>query len=405
MGHLSLGELIKLLALNGVTSDQVIKATKAMVCSACERSKPPGKPNPASKPKYLGQFADHLQADIFYARDIRSVNHAILGIVCEATHYHAAIRLDSRRPEHVVQAFKTAWIRNFGFPLRISLDDDGAVKSHCQDFFDDGGAFVDFIPPEAHHQLGVIERHNGTLRMLLERIVDATPCASTEELDNAIISALHAKNAATWTSGRPPYIAAFGKIPRVGLDFINDPRSLVAGSTTAEAQQQSAMMRCEAMKALAEASASSTLRRALLRKTNTEPIEDPVPGSLLAYWRWTTRSHRKRGGYRIARYLGKDPDGNLWVQSGNNTVKVAKNQARDVFGYEEYIPSRADVQALKQAEKNLQDDLWEEDVLPPDAELPPPGLQAMRAWNLRTPIFLNWTFHSQNIHKHLRQSL
>lgn len=48
------------------------------------------------------------------------------------------------------------------------------------------------------------------------------------------------------------------------MDFINDARGLIAGSTTSEAQQPSALMRSEAMKAIAEASASLTLRRELL---------------------------------------------------------------------------------------------------------------------------------------------
>ena len=157
------------------------------------------------------------------------------------------------------------------------------------------------------------------------------------------------------------------------MDFINDERGLIAGSTTAEAQQQAAMMRCEAMKAIAEASASSTLRRALLRKTNPENLLEPTPGSLLAYWRWTTRSHRKRGGYRIARYLGKDPDNRtLWLQSGSQTVRVAHHQVRDVFGYEQFVPTPEDVKALHDAEQNLRQDQWVDHQLP--AEVQPPEL-------------------------------
>ena len=120
------------------------------------------------------------------------------------------------------------------------------------------------------------------------------------------------------------------------------------------------------MKAIAEASASSTLRRTLLRKTNPENILEPMPGSLLAYWRWTTRSHRKRGGYRIARYLGKDPDNRtLWLQLGSQTARVAHNQVRDVFGYEQFVPTPEDVKAL-----HLRQDQWVDHQLPPEVEQP-----------------------------------
>lgn len=188
MGHLSPSELFKLLALNGITSDHVIKATRAMSCASCQRAKTPTAPNPAAPPQYLGQFADNLQADIFYARDLTSKNYPILGVICEATHLHSAIRLESRQPSHVAQALRTAWTRNFGYPLRLAVDDDGAFKSDFHEFCDGGGTHLEFIPPEAHHKLGVIERHNGTLRMLIEKIVDSIPCTSAEQLDNAIMN-------------------------------------------------------------------------------------------------------------------------------------------------------------------------------------------------------------------------
>eukprot|EP00435_Cladocopium_sp_Y103_P064558 s670_g26.t1 len=379
-------ELIKLLALNGITSDQIIKCIKAMECDACRRAAGPKPANPASSSgaQSIGQFADNLQADIFYLRDITSKNYPILGIICTSTHLHAAIRVELRRPDDVLKGFQDAWFRNLGYPLRLTVDDDGCFKAEFHEAMDDSGTFLDFIPPEAHHQLGTIERHNGTLRSILEKIVDSTPCATVEEIDRALIAGVYAKNSATWSSGRPPFIAAFGKIPRVGMNFINDARGLIAGSTTSEAQQQAAIMRCEAMKAIAETSASSTLRRALLRKTNPEHILEPQPGSLLAYWRWTTRSHRKRGGYRIARYPGKDPDGRtLWLQSGSQTVRVAHNQVRDVFGYEQFVPTQDDVKALRDAEQNLRQDQWVDQELP--AEIQPPELPAPEDLDFQFP--------------------
>ena len=374
LGHLPPGEMMKLLALNGIVSDSITKCLKSMKCGTCSRAKGPKAPNPASStPHHLGQFADHLQMDIFYVRDATSRNYPILGIICEATHLHAAMRLESRQPSEVCRCFRLCWAQHFGYPLRLRTDADGAFFAEFQELMDEVGTHLDVIPAEAHHQIGVIERHNSTLRMLLERIVDSKPCMSSDDIDVAITSALYAKNSATWSSGRPPYIAAFGKIPRVGLDLISDPRGLVAGSTRPEAQQQAALMRCEAMKAIAEASASSTLRRALLRKTDagSHLLEEPAPGSLLAYWRWTTRSHRKRGGYRMARYLGRDPDGSsYWLQSGTHTIKVAKNQVRNVFGYEEYVPTQEDLLSLRMAEDNLRRDEWEDERAPEDLQVP-----------------------------------
>ena len=219
LGHLPNVELLKLLAMNGITSDQVIKATKALQCAACMRSKGPFKPNPASQPQYVGQFTDNLQCDIFYLRDITTRNYPILGIICEATHLHVATRLESRVPSHVAEQFRKSWLNAFGFPLKLTTDDDGAFESDFAEMLEEGGTYLNIVPAEAHNQMAVIERHNGTLRMLLERIVDSKPCSSPEEIDLALTSATYAKNAATWSTGRPPFVAAFGRIPRVGLDL------------------------------------------------------------------------------------------------------------------------------------------------------------------------------------------
>lgn len=74
----------------------------------------------------------------------------------------------------------------------------------------DNGVFLNFVLPEARRQLGTIERHNGTLRNILEKVGDSTPCVTPEEIDRATIAGTFAKNSATWSSGRPPFIAAFG---------------------------------------------------------------------------------------------------------------------------------------------------------------------------------------------------
>ena len=124
------------------------------------------------------------------------------------------------------------------------------------------------------------------------------------------------------------------------------------------------------MKALAEHSANSSIRRALLRKTrNQQDLQVLQPGQAVAFWRWSGRSRQhKKGAWALARFISHDPDGkSIWVQVNTTTVKVANNQVRLACGWEEWTPSREDIAMLKDAEANVRQDLWE------DGREEPPG--------------------------------
>ena len=71
-------------------------------------------------------------------------------------------------------------------------------------------------PAEAHWRIGLIERRNSVLRDILERIIDAESIYDLEDFDQAPEAAIFALNSMTYSHGRPPYMAVFGQIPRIG---------------------------------------------------------------------------------------------------------------------------------------------------------------------------------------------
>ena len=372
LGHPHASDLKKMLAMNGVKNQQLYDAVEALECDACLRTRGPTRPGPAAiKPDGFMQFADAVQMDIFYVRDIRAANHMFLGIIDECTHLHMAILLENRTPEEISNKFRSHWARAFGFPLRIRTDPDGAFRSTFESDMDTAGCFVDYVPPEAHHRMGLIERHNATMRTLMERIIDAQGVVGKEDMEMVAVSSSFAKNSCTWSAGRPPYIAAFGRIPRIGLNLLSDENALIAGKTRDEVQQRADILRCEAQQQIAAMSIDASFRRALLRKTSTtEEVDAPI-GSIVAYWRWTAKSGKKRGGYKLARLLGRDPDGrSLWLQAGTNTIKVAPHQLRVARGFEQWTPDFDDVQALRTASENLQAGILQDETIPPLHEDP-----------------------------------
>ena len=106
---------------------------------------------------------------------------------------------------------------------------------------------------------------------------------------------------------------------------MSDQHGLATGGTREHMQQLADSLRAEAQQQIAAMNVDSSFRRSLLRKAKPTPEDEYVIGDTLVYWRWTARSGRKRGGYKLARMLGFDPDGKpLWVQSGTNTIKLAR---------------------------------------------------------------------------------
>ena len=303
LGHPPSTELKKLLAMNGIRDDHILRGVDEMVCHACQRVKQPNQPPPAAAPPegYL-QCGDSIQMDIVYIRDITSKNY---------------------------------------------------------------GIYIDYVPTESHNRIGLIERHNAIMRGIAEKVIDAEGITDADGMQKAISAAAFSKNSCTWSSGRPPFVAALGRVPRIGFNLLSDERALVVGSTRSHAQQQMERMRCEAQQHLASMTYDSSLRRALLRKARPEHDFDVPVGSIVAYWRWTARSGKKRGGYRLARLLGKDPDRkSFWLQSGTNTIKVAKHQMRLAHGFEQWVPDAQDLKALKEASDNLKNGILGDERLP-----------------------------------------
>ena len=296
--------------MNGIKDHKIYEAIDDLRCESCLRVKGPPRPPPSGIPQsvYL-QFGDVLQIDLVYVRDISAKNFCFLGIIDEATHLHMALIMSSRVPDEISYQFTTYWARAFGFPLKIKADPDPSFRGAFEENMDKAGVYMDYIPAEAHNKIGLIERHNATLRDLMERTIDSRAVTGAAQMEQAAIAACFAKNSQTWSSGRPPFIAAFGRIPRMGMDLLSDPHGLVAGRSREEAQRDADLLRVEAQKHLAAMYIDSNLRRALLRKSTSVDPQELQPGSIGAYWRWTAKSGKKRGGYKLARILGKDPDG------------------------------------------------------------------------------------------------
>lgn len=71
-------------------------------------------------------------------------------------------------------------------------------KGAFSDAANENGIHVDYASPENHSEIGLVERHNSTLRSILERIVDCRGVTDEFNMKIAITGSLFGKNACTW---------------------------------------------------------------------------------------------------------------------------------------------------------------------------------------------------------------
>ena len=121
--------------------------------------------------------------------------------------------------------------------------------------------------------------------------------ATRQRLDEIVVAALYALNSSTYTHGRSPYQAVFGRVPRPQGDLLSDSRSLIISPNLDQQLLQPDLLRAQALSI--QVTTSQGVKKAILRKTRgQQELTNLQPGQPVAYWRWSTRARqRKRGAW------------------------------------------------------------------------------------------------------------
>ena len=249
LGHPTSTDLVRMLVLHGSITPQALSAAKKLHCASCERMRQLPHTRPSRTVKYLGQLNDHLYMDLFYARNTKGENFTLIGIIDEATNLHQVRILQDRNPSTVVEAIRQMWIRPYGTPLKVTLDQDGSFQGDTWEYLARLGVEVDHVPPEAHHRLGKIERNNSVFREVLNRTTDSAGAVDWEEMDIAVDACVHAVNSVPRTRGMSPYACVFGQVPRMPGELLTDEHALAVDVDAQQHRLRSIIFRAEAQKA------------------------------------------------------------------------------------------------------------------------------------------------------------
>jgi len=364
LAHPSNVQLAKLIADCGGQA-AAVAAAHALRCSSCIRKQPRDRHRAQNFP-YTGQFNDKVLLDVVFAYDCLGQKITFIGIIDDATLLHVVVRVESRDSEIMWNAVLRAWLTPYGFPLTMVLDQDGGFEGHFVERCEMYGIHTAWVPAEAHHQLGRIERHNAIWRVMFQKVVDSNAVCAIEDVDMAVAATCHAKNSLIQRCGRSPYQATFGRLPRLPTALMSDETQATTlhNMTTDESLMKSTYYRCDAHIAFADFEKQQAVSQSINRKTVNMALQEYTAGQNCAYWR-DQRTVRRKGkvillkpGYVPCKFMmhdNSDPryENNCFVSQGRRPIKVTYEQLRPAVGFENWCPSKQDIDELLAAQETF----------------------------------------------------
>ena len=219
------------------------------------------------------------------------------------------------------------------------------------------------ISPEAHFQNGRSERHGAILQSMLSKFNTEHEVTSYSDLQKALWWCVQAKNACSLKGGYAPEVLVLGKHTRLPGSVSSDtllPAHMLAESEHAQGLKfrSQLAMRETARRAFHSADNDSSLRRALLRRSNPhrgfyQPGEWVMSwregtGQQSGYWQgpmkvvvhenqqtiWVTMSSKlfRSAPEHVRPVTSKEAKGIVWTPDEPNISEIAKQLPRETTG-------------------------------------------------------------------------
>ncbi|CAE7352234.1 RE2 [Symbiodinium sp. CCMP2456] len=353
-GHPTNVTLQRLLRRQGARPE-AIRAVDFMSCDSCGETHRRKRPKPVRLPnKYI--FNNHLQIDVFYAKDIKGQLFGFLNVVCDATGFQVVSCLGSNQgppsTKAVLRHFLTAWSSWAGLPNSIQVDRGKEYLAHFSDYLKAYGVEQEAMALEAPWKLGRAEKGGGLWKEVFQKVVHDQQVAGLEDVVTATAIVTQTRNAFPRTSGYAPNSWVLGQ-PEVRLpgsllldnererlevlEGAEDPRSAMARTLNLRESAKVAQIKLDT---------DGRVRRALLHQST--PTRGPYPvGSYVYFFRaqappGTGRTYRWHGPARVIgvelRNSRRTEDQDLptaggqphsyWLRYGASVILVTGEQLR-----------------------------------------------------------------------------
>jgi len=228
----------------------------------------------------------------------------------EGTLFHLG-RLCADDAESQIKCFEELWLSWAGPPRQIYLDPATEYtgtpwlsRMQSEDIE------LKMTAADSHWQLGRVESHGHVVKKMLDRMNAEVPIKDNADFSRALRQVFNAKNTMSRIKGYTPEQAVLGFARRLPASIISGESASSHVLATAEGHESDKFrktldLRCSARKAFVEADNSSSLRRALLRRSR--PLRDPYEvGDWVLYWRkvgGNMRREREESGMDLLGWL------------------------------------------------------------------------------------------------------
>ena len=252
--HPSEGKLMSLVTNSGIKDRVFLKSIEEVSenCDLCQRYKrTPSRPVVGFP--LASRFNEVVSMDL---KDIAGVK--IIHLIDNFSRYSAALRVNSKDSEEVINAIFKVWIAYFGAPEQFLSDNGGEFDNEkFRDSAQNLNIIVKTTPAQSPWSNGICERHNAVINDMVVKTMEETKC----RFDLALSWSLSSKNALHNVCGFSPNQLVFGYNPSLPTVLINRAPALekvscsevVAENLNALHAARNAFIQCEASEKIARA--------------------------------------------------------------------------------------------------------------------------------------------------------
>ena len=346
LGHPEPAKLSKILQQRGY-SQELSQGILDLKCSVCQMQQRPKLQRPSTLKEEL-EFGDKIAMDGVKWTNRQGQEFHFYHFIDYGTNYHTAVIAPNRAEAQ--ERLINGWLNWAGPPNEILLDSATEFLSQqFVEFLQGMNVRCQVIPPDAHWQLGRIERHGGVLQNMLTKYELEHDVTNYQLLQQALTHCTMAKNACSLKQGYAPETLVFGRGLRVPGSIVGD--DALPAHAMADREDQPGIRfrdmlakRETARKAFHAADNDMALRRAALRRDR--PHRGAYsPGEWVMVWKNNLNKGSWIGPVKV---IIQDGNNTVFCNNMGSIIRAAPEHIRPVSAVEaRLIPLESQIQAMR----------------------------------------------------------